>query len=319
MARFATIVASLTLVAAPGIAAPRYSGTISAAFTAPVLSGAYLSAGSRAPVPRDNSGTARHSGVGTATLTWGGGAQSSNVAFAGDAFTDVAPGQRFRLGTLTFLNGQDLPDSLIFGFDMQLSAGDGVAPFTGLVELISTQNCNADRVADADVLSFRDLDTPSSLAGFEGTAVTAIVNGMIDDDARLRVTTIALAPDESEHGCVDRGPFVAAVGPCASACGGVCAAVGSALAQPLCGTEALPHALAERIRQAAGAIARGASTPDKREAKRAVRLAMRELRASAAAATAAARRGQVSAACADAIGATVTKADATATPLLRPR
>src|SRR5438477_8582596 len=109
--RFATIVASSALVAAPALAAPRYSGTITASFTAPVLAGSYLSSGSRAPVPGDNTGTAVHSGAGTATITWGGGVQSSGVAFAGDAFADVAPGQSFRLGTLTFLNGQDLPAS----------------------------------------------------------------------------------------------------------------------------------------------------------------------------------------------------------------
>jgi hypothetical protein len=112
---------------------------------------------------------------------------------------------------------------------------------------------------------------------------------------------------------------VAAIGPCASACGAVCAAVGSALTQPLCGTEELPHAIAERIRQATGALARGASTADKREAKRAVRLAMRELRASAAVAGAAARRGQVSAACAEAVSAAAVDADAKAAGLLRVR
>src|SRR5438105_4630921 len=157
MVRFATIVASVALVTAPGFAVPRYSGTITGSFTAPVLSGAFLRSGSHEPVPRDNGGTARHSGVGTATITWGGddnggAGPASSVTFTGEAFSDVAAGQLFRLGTLTFLNGPDGPASLIFGFDMQLSAGDGIAPFTGLVELISTQNANTDRVADADVL-----------------------------------------------------------------------------------------------------------------------------------------------------------------------
>src|SRR5579862_4264079 len=318
MIRLATIVASLALMAAHGIAAPRYSGMITASFTTPVLSGAYLSAGSHASAPRDNSGTARHAGVGTATITWGGGGtQSSSVTFAGDPFTDVAPGQPFRLGTLTFVNGQDVPDSLIFGFDMQLSASDGVAPFTGLVELISTQNANADRVADADVLSFGDIDTPSTLAGFEGTAVTAIVNGTIDDDGRLRVTSIALAPGENEHACVDEGPFVASRGPCAAGCGELCAALGTTFTQPLCGTEPLPDVIAERIRKATGALGQGATAATRAKAKRAVRLAMTQLRSSAAVASRVAKRGQLSAACADAIGAAVANADAKATPLLR--
>ena len=314
----ASIAASLLLVAS-GTAAPRYSGTITASFTAPVLSGTYLSSGSHQPVPRDNSGTARHSGVGTATITWGGAAPSSSVTFAGDAFTDVAPGQVIRLGTLTFLNGPDLPDSLIFGFDMQLSAGDAVAPFAGLVELISTQNTNADRVADADVLSFGDIDTPSTLAGFEGTTVTAIVNGAIGDDARLRVTSIALAPGENRYGCVDEGPFVAARGPCTASCGDLCVALGSTFTQPLCGTEELPRALAERLRKATGSLGQGATAGTRRETKRAVGLAMSQLRSSAVVAGRASKRGQLSTACAEAIGAAVANADAKTAPLLRAR
>src|SRR2546430_15700011 len=115
------IVASLLLVSAPGTAAPRYSGTITGSFGAPVLSGAFLRPGSHESVLRDNAGTARRSGVGTATITWGGddnggSAAASSLTFSGDSFSDVTPDQVFRLGTLTVVNGPGGPSPVIFGF-----------------------------------------------------------------------------------------------------------------------------------------------------------------------------------------------------------
>src|SRR2546427_10046935 len=104
-----SIVASLLLVSAPGTAAPRYSGTITGSFGAPVLSGAFLRPGSHEPVLRDNAGTARPSGVGTATITWGGddnggSAAARSLTFRGDAVRDVTPDQGFLLGTPNFRN-----------------------------------------------------------------------------------------------------------------------------------------------------------------------------------------------------------------------
>ena len=314
----ASIVISLLLVLARGTAAPRYSGTITGSFGAPVLSGAFLRPGSHEPVLRDNVGTARRSGVGTATITWGGDdnggtAAGSSLTFNGDSFSDLTPGQVFRLGTLTFVNGPSGPASLIFGFEMQLSAGEGIAPFTGLVAIVSTQNANVDRIADADVLSFADFDAPSTLAGFEDASVTAIVYGRIGDDGRLKVTSIGLAPGQDQYGCVDEAPFVASRDPCVSA------AIGSAFIQPLCGAEQLPGALNERIRRATGWLGQGATAVTRRKAKRAVRVAMRQLRSSAAFARRAATRGHVSPACAEAIGAAVASAETRAAPWLRPR
>ena len=212
------IVASMLLVSAPGTATAGYSGTITGSFDAPLLSGAFLRPETREPVATDNTVVAPTSGAGTATITWGGddAAAANSVTFTGDEFNDVMPGEVFRLGTLNFANGFSAPDALIFGFDMQLSAGDDLAPFTGVVDIVSTQNANVDPVADADVLSFPDIDDPSTLAAFESASVTAIVNGMIGHDGQLRVTSIELAPGEDEHGCVDAAAVVVSRGPCAS-------------------------------------------------------------------------------------------------------
>jgi hypothetical protein len=283
----ASIAASVLLVSAAATAAPGYSGTISGSFGAPVLAGAFLQAGSHAPILQDNSG-APCLVVGTGTIAWGGTDSGcgalSHLTFNGDVFSDVTPGQVFRLGTLSFVNGPSTPAALIFGFDMQLSAGEDVAPFTGFVEIVSTQNANVDPTADADVLSFADFDVPSTLAAFELATVTAIVNGTIGDDGRLRVTSIALAPDEGEQGCAED---VAAV-------------------------------LHESVRGATASLGVGATAVTKRKARRAVRLTMRQLRSYATSADRAAKRGEVSEACAEAIRVAVANAETQASPLLRP-
>src|SRR5438552_6375547 len=101
-----------SILAAPtlGAAAPRYSGTTTGFCDSPVLSGAFLQPGDHQRIACENATTARRSGIGTSSVTWGGedkcGTFSpSTVTFTGDPFTDVAAGQVFRLGTVAFANG----------------------------------------------------------------------------------------------------------------------------------------------------------------------------------------------------------------------
>src|SRR5262249_49095940 len=200
----------------------------------------------------------------------------STLVFSGDSFSDVAPGQVFRLGTLTSFNGQSAPESLIFGLTMHLSAGDGVTPFAAPVSIVSTLNGNTDRVADSDVLVLGE----HALAAFEGAAVTAIVHGKIRDDGQLEVTSMSLAPGEEDHGCLDEGKPADAL-PCASACGGVCAALSGTLASPLCGSEKLPAVVDGRIAGALRLLGEGRSARREREGSRRVRVAVEQLEASA--------------------------------------
>jgi hypothetical protein len=306
----------------PAATAPSYSGTITGVFDTPVLTGAVLDAGSRRLVARDNTTTAGASGVATSSVTWGdtsgGSLAPSTLAFTGNSFRDVTPGQVFPLGTLSYSNGQNVPPSLIFGLSMHLSAGDGIAPFTGPVDVVSTVNANLDRAADADVLVFSKFETPSTLAAFEGTAVTAIVYGKIASDAELEVTSMSLAPGEASHGCVAAGPFVDSR-PCGAACGYVCSAVTLALAGPLCGSEQLPADLNARIDQALRPLSRQSSRDSERTAKKRVRLAMKRLHRSAAIAGGAAQRERISAECAEAVGRAIGNAQSQAEPLLSTR
>jgi hypothetical protein len=320
-----TAVAIMWMLASSAAAATTYSGTVTGLFDAPVLSGAYLAVGTRAPVARDNASTAHPSGIGTSSVAWGGADGEaggpfapSTLVFSGDAFDEVVPGQVFRLGTLTSFNGMSGPESLIFGLTMHLSAGDGVTPFAAAIGIVSTANGNGDRVADADVLVFGDLKTSTALASFETTAVTVSVYGKIGDDTRLEVTSMSLAPDEADHGCLDEGSLVDSR-PCASACGGVCTAISGTLARPLCGSERLPAVLDGRIAAALDLVRQGSSARSERKAQRSVRVAMKKLEGSARIARRAAARGRISEACRDAIASAVASTRGQAEALLRTR
>jgi hypothetical protein len=98
----------------------------------------------------------------------------------------------------------------------------------------------------------------------------------------------------------------------------VCAAMTQALAGPLCGGEQVPAALTGRIGQALHLLSQGASTGREKQATRSVRLAMKQLQRSAAIAGGAAKRGRISAACAEAIGRAVGNAQSQAEPWLLP-
>src|SRR5262245_35960965 len=117
--RIADLALAWMLFSSSGAAATTYSGTLTAVLDTAVLSGAYLAVGTREPVARDNASTARNPGIGTSSVAWGGADNKnappfapSTLVFSGDSFSDVAPGQVFRLGTLTSFNGQSAPESL---------------------------------------------------------------------------------------------------------------------------------------------------------------------------------------------------------------
>jgi len=311
---------SMAVAPKPGAATLSYSGTITGFFDSPVLSGDFLQAGTHLPVFRDNTTAAVGSGFGTSSVAWnddnGGTVAPSALTFTGNSFSDVAPDQVFALGTLTYFNGPNSPASLIFGVTMHLSAGGGITPFAGPVAIISTQNANIDRVADADRLFFSNFEIPSTLAAFENSAVTAIVYGKIADTLQLEVTSISLAQGEADHGCVVEGPAVGSTGPCASVCGEVCAAVALAVAGPLCESEQLPAVLNRRIRRALRLLGQAASTDSEGKAKSGVTRVMERLQRSATIARGAAKRGRISAACAEAVGRAVGNARSQAEPWL---
>ena len=317
------LASSIVIAPTPGAAAPSYSGTITGSFDSPVLSGAFLQPVTRQRISQDNASSTVGSGIGTSSLTWGdnGGAPlaPSALTLTGDSFSDVASGQVFPLGTLTYFNGMNTPSALIFGVTMHLSAGDGIMPFTGPVAIVSTQNGTIDRVTDADLLFFSNFGVPSTLGAFEGTAVTAVIFGRIVGESQLEIASIALAEGQADHGCVDEGPLVDSTLPCASACGDSCAAITLALAGPLCGSERLPGALNRRIGQARQLLSQVSGTDTERKARKGVTRVMKQLQRSVAIARRAAKKGRISAACAEAVAKAVANAQSQAEPRLGTR
>ena len=317
------LASSIVIAPTPGAAAPSYSGTITGSFDSPVLSGYFLQPGTRLRVSQDNTSTTLGSGIGTSSVAWGddsgGTLPPSTLTFTGNSFSNAASGQVFPLGTLTYFNGPNSPSSLIFGVTMHLSAGDGIMPFTGPVAIVSTQNGTIDRVTDADLLFFSTFEVPSTLGAFEGTAVTAVIFGRIVGESQLEIASIALAEGQADHGCVDEGPLVDSTLPCASACGDSCAAITLALAGPLCGSEQLPVVLNRRIGRARHLLWQVSGTGSERKAKRNVTLVMKQLQRSASIARGAAKKGLISAACAEAIGRAVGNAQSQAEPWLSTR
>jgi len=291
----------------PAAAAATYSGTITGAFDAPTLIGAYFDADSREPIECDNTSGDGGFGAATSNFTWGDAIGGSAVEFLGNSFSDVATDEVFPLGTVTYFNGWNTPESLVFGLSMQLSAGDGITPFVGPVEMISTLNHNVDRLADADVLAFDAFESPVVLAAFEKATVKATVYGRITADSGLQVTSMSLAPGESEHGCVSDAPLGDSL-PCASVCGSVCAAGASALTGSICGSEKLPAALQARIDKALRLFARAAEKNSERKAKKGVRRAMKLLERSGTMAAGAAKEGRVSPDCAGAVAGAIKNA-----------
>jgi hypothetical protein len=299
----------------PAVAGPTYSGTITGAFDTPTLIGAYFDADSRQPVECDNTSGDGGFGAATSNFTWGDAIGGSAVEFVGNSFSDVAAGEVFPLGTVAYFNGWNTPASLVFGLSMQLSAGEGITPFVGAVEMTSTLNHNVDRLADADVLTFDAVESPITLAAFEKATVKATVYGKITGDSELQVTSMRLAPGESEHGCVSDAPLGDSL-PCASVCGSVCAAGTSALAGPICGGEKVPAALQARLDHAVRLFERAAGKNSERRAKKGVRRAMKMLERSGAMAAGAVKGGRVSAACAEAIDRAIKNVQGQAEPWL---
>ncbi len=317
------LASSIVIAPTPGAAAPSYAGTITGFFDSPVLSGDFLQPGTRLRVSQDNRITTVGSGIGTSSITWGDNSGAtlapSTVTFTGNSFSDVTSGQVFPLGTLTYFNGTNSPPSLIFGVTMHLSAGDGIMPFTGPVAIVSTQNGGIDRVADADLLHFSNFEVPSTLGAFEGMAVTAVLFGRIAGESQLEITSIGLAEGQADHGCVDEAPLVDSTPPCASACGDFCAAITLALAGPLCGNEQLPAVLNRRLDQARHLLGQVSGTDSEGKAKKRVTLVMKQLRRSVAIARRAAKKGRISAACAEAVGRAVGNAQSQTEPWLATR
>ncbi len=215
-----SLAVSLTFLGClPAKASPQYIGTVSATWSNPVLSGAVIDGVTRAPTfPSDNSTTAICSiitgtphcpfpatGGPLSTLEWGD--QTPNrVDFAGAAF-NVAPGQVFDMGTLTYFNGTNFLQSLIFGADLTLSfsltTGTAVSPELIRIGIVGTANDGSPQ-DNADFLTFSGIS--KDLSVYENGAATAHLFGKIVGDPQAFLVDIVLDPNSVNTGFISSGP-----------------------------------------------------------------------------------------------------------------
>lgn len=216
-ALFAVLVVSLLFFFVPTAgASPLYRGTVSGSWSSPVLAGVVLDGLTRAPeFPSDNTTSAVCSLSGCPTTILGGPASEvvwgdgvpSQLIFSGASFS-AAPGQPFDMGTITFFNGSNLLQSLIFGADLtltfNLTLGTAVTPEIIHVGMVSTANDGSGQ-ANADFLTFAPL-TPHDLSVFESGAATAHLIGEIIGDPYALLLDIVLDPNSIDTGFISSGP-----------------------------------------------------------------------------------------------------------------
>jgi hypothetical protein len=192
------------------------SGSVSGAFSSPVLTGAVIDLDGKTLIPVDNTATGVFTGFGTNAISWGSPTNSnSTLTFTGKSFSGVAPGQVFDLGTITYRNGNSFRETLIFGATLTLTAnltqGGSVDPSVSSVDFLSTANHllpNGQpdptfKLQDADFLSFSAF--PQTFNVFENSTASAELFGMIVGDPQLVLTGIELNPDQSNNGFIGHG------------------------------------------------------------------------------------------------------------------
>jgi hypothetical protein len=182
-------------------ASPFYSGTITGIFSAPILSGNIINTDGSVRF-LDNTASAVISGVGTDTFNWGTFDGSffpdhSTLQFTGVDFTDKAPDEVFKLGTLTYTNGTSFTNTLAFGITLTVgvaNANVAIDPAVTQVAILTTVNGGVDPFKDADFVSFDVL--PVTFHVFEGATAAADVLGYIHGDPQVVLAGLALPPGQ---------------------------------------------------------------------------------------------------------------------------
>ena len=139
-------------------------GTTSAVFTNPTPAGATVA------------------GVGTSTFAWGAGGSPSFLNFTGTSF-DTTPGERFKIGTLTFHNGVIDADSgansVVFEAPIHFTNIPELDfTFKTTFTLTNTPNSDDDPEASADIVSIGSFD--HSFHVLEGETASVDVMAILD-------------------------------------------------------------------------------------------------------------------------------------------
>ena len=202
-----------------GLASPIYSGSVTASFSNPVLSGYGIDYGPTQTqfilIYRDNTGTAVYAinnNINQAFIKWGSHPTSipgySSLLFQPNTSFSVAPGDQFSLGTLTYFNGTSGTSTNIFGVSLNLglslNVGGPVDPLTEQITFLPTLNYDVDPYYDADFVNFTSI--PLTFHVFENDQATAEIFGMITGDPQLNLVGLQLVPG-STGGFIGQGPL----------------------------------------------------------------------------------------------------------------
>jgi len=164
-------------------------GTTSAIFTNPTPAGAAVG------------------GVGTSTFVWGIG-DPSLLSFTGTSF-DTTPGERFKIGTLTFHNGVIAADSGANLVDFEVPIHFTNIPeldftFKTTFTLINTPNTDDDPEASADIISIGSFGY--SFHVLEGETASVDVMAILDVSLTGTPGGVSVIDAERESGPLDPGP-----------------------------------------------------------------------------------------------------------------
>jgi hypothetical protein len=210
MRKFAACVAlTLSAFTAPAFASGSYSGTSAGTFSNPVLTGSYI-ATDGSSVFLDNTTTAFVLFVPDAqTMTWGNSSVGASPGFSYLYFTpadytNVAPGQEFLLGSISYLNGTSDLNTLIFGGQLHIDLGNGITPLDLNLGITTTQNTGISPEVDADFVTFGGA-FPLSFNVVEGGFSRLNLYGEIVGDPMIDLVDIQIADGFSDTGFVGEG------------------------------------------------------------------------------------------------------------------
>ncbi len=193
-------------------AAELSTGSTTGVFTNPVLAGNFVLLDNTL-LFADNTTSAVYNGFGTNAIQWGSsvttpasGPDYSSVVFVGANFSSEAPGVPFRLGTLTYTNGNSDSPTAIFGGTLIITAhlagglGAPIDDSTDAFDITGTQNGHANAAQDSDFLNFTNLHLSFNV--LEGKTASADVYGEIVGDPQLVLTGLVAT---SEDGFIGNG------------------------------------------------------------------------------------------------------------------
>jgi hypothetical protein len=221
--RFA-LLAAFGFAAFPAFAGGPFSGSISALWSDPILSGTYVDGASGHVTFRNDSATVACNLAGcpialagdpTISFAWGTGTaliSRSVVVFTPNQFVDIGSDQKFELGRLTYTNGASTQGTMAFGAKLTLEARSGgvllADPLVISVAIGTTINSGTP-AQNADFLDFGTgtfgTVVPVSFNVLEGQTATAILYGSIVGDPQLTASNIVLDPASTGAGFIGSG------------------------------------------------------------------------------------------------------------------